>query len=50
MPNRERAAERGSVKTAPLLGSGRRAHFLRAERHDRFRGGQKPSGKVAASP
>jgi hypothetical protein len=26
---------------------GRRAHFRRAERHDRFAGGQKRSGKVA---
>ena len=27
----------------------RRVHFRRAERHDRFAGGQKPSGKVADS-
>ena len=28
---------------------GRRVHFRRTERHDRFVGGQKPSGKVADS-
>jgi protocatechuate 3,4-dioxygenase beta subunit len=28
---------------------GRRAHFRRAERHDRFAGGQKRSGKVAVA-
>ena len=28
---------------------GRRVHFRRAERHDRFVGGQKPPGKVAGS-
>lgn len=36
----------GSVKTVPSFDRRRRVHFLRAERHDRFFGGQKAIGKV----
>lgn len=46
LPSVRPSGVRGSVKTVPLFDRCRRVHFLRAERHDRFFGGQKAIGKV----
>ena len=43
-----RTLGQGSVKTRLAFGSRRRVHFPRVERHDRFRSGHKPAGKVTS--